>query len=237
MKVRPAASVARGTRCPNTTRDSNVTHSRPLRAALRSVRTWTPSSAASASRDHSRAGSSPGRQDPSGKRWSARRLRSLPSWASRRTPIECGTLDAGRLRLGSSTERGVARPRRRRNVVRVSWVTESRPSRAALRRVRTCTPIKMARTPRGRGFWSFRYATSARHSRRVSGVTARPQCHRRTGHSKANGQTVLQSANLDGRPVVSNPRSAAYFGDATAKLARFFGKVARPAGFEPATLG
>ena len=33
-------------------------HSRPLRAALRSVRTWTPSSAASASRDHSRAGSS-----------------------------------------------------------------------------------------------------------------------------------------------------------------------------------
>ena len=42
----------------NTTRCSNVTRSRPLRAALRSVRTWTPSSAASASRGHSRLGSS-----------------------------------------------------------------------------------------------------------------------------------------------------------------------------------
>ena len=41
-----------------------------------------------------------------------------------------------------------------RKVVRVSWVTGSRPSRAAARSVLTCTPISSASTESGRSLWS-----------------------------------------------------------------------------------
>ena len=51
------------------------------------------------------------------------------------------------------------------------------------------------------------------------------------------GLAVLQSANLWGRPVTFFAYTFAPGAEAEGTICEFFRKMARPAGFEPATLG
>ena len=164
-----------------------------------------------------------------------------------------------------------------RKVVRVSWVTGSRPSRAAARSVLTCTPISSASTESGRSCGRpdaspaharvralRRRCSPARHptsgtirgthraGRRMppatgptrSGTHAACEAPRR--HTMPSAPAAGKCGIGAGRTSVSQSwKVTGHFFRLHLRLwcpgvgtiSEFFRKMARPAGFEPATLG
>ena len=99
-------------------------------------------------------------------------------------------------------------------------------------------PVRLGRRTERRGERRLRLAQRDPACTQRTGFHDVTPCHRRRPLGSAGvGLAVLQSANLWGRPVTFFACTFAPGAEAEGTIGEFFRKMARPAGFEPATLG